>query len=58
MDCVTTQKSNLSRRPEKTSDMHTLFHPFEIIQSGNYVTRTDTVSTQGSKALFLLFELV
>lgn len=35
-----------------------LFYPFEITQSDSHGTRANTVSTQSSKPLFLLFELV
>ena len=35
-----------------------LFYPFEITQSDSHGTRANTVLTQSSKPLFLLFELV
>ena len=35
-----------------------LFYPFEITQSDSHGTRANTVSTQSSEPLFLLFELV
>lgn len=56
--CITIQKPNLYTWHGKTLNMHILFLLFETAQGGIHGTREKTASTQGSKPLFLLFELI
>lgn len=51
-------KNQICLRGLERPQINIFFHPSEITRSGSHVTRAHTVSTQGSKPLFLLFELV